>query len=265
MQFDKMNRREFITLFGGATAWPLVAHAQQRSRRRRIGVLMNLTAGDPEAQTRIAGFMQGLQELGWAVGRNVRVDYRWGGDADRYHRGAEELVALAPDLILASTNPAMAAAQLVTRTVPIVFAGVGDPVAGGYVDSLARPGGNATGFTVYEYSIGGKWLELLKEVAPHVTRAVILRDPALGLGTGQLAAIQAVAPPLGVELTPIGVRDAAEIERAVTAFARGPNDGLIVVANPSATLHRELIVALANVAVVVKSTLEAVTADAGPA
>jgi putative ABC transport system substrate-binding protein len=205
---------------------------------------MNLTAGDPEAQTRIAGFMQGLQELGWAVGRNVRVDYRWGGDADRYRRGADELVALAPDLILASTNPAMAATQLVTRTVPVVFVNVVDPVGEGFIASLARPGGNATGFTLYEFSIAGKWLELLKEIAPRVVRAAIVRDATNPNSLGQLGAIQAVAPSFGVELSLIDGRDADDTDRAVTAFASSTNGGLIVLASGLGA-HRDLFITLA--------------------
>jgi putative tryptophan/tyrosine transport system substrate-binding protein len=205
---------------------------------------MNLTPGDPEAQTRIAGFMQGLQELGWAVGRNLRVDYRWGGDADRYRIGAEELVALAPNVILASTNPALVAAQQVTRTLPIVFVNVVDPVGQGFVAGLARPGGNATGFTLYEYGIAGKWLELLKQIAPRVTRAAILRDPTNSNSLGQLGAIQAVAPSLGVELTLIDGRDAAGTEHKVTTFARSPNGGLIVLASGLGG-HRDLYITLA--------------------
>jgi putative ABC transport system substrate-binding protein len=213
---------------------------------RRIGVLMNLPSDDPEGMARLAAFLQGLQELGWIVGRNVRIDYRWGtGDADRTRGYAAELVALEPDVILSSGTPSIGALQQATRTVPIVFAQVPDPVGAGFIETLARPGGNITGFGAFEYGTSGKWLELLKELAPHVTRAVVLRDPALGLGTGQLAAIQAVAPPLGVELTPIGVRDAAEIERGITAFARSPNGGMIVTASTPALIHRELITKLA--------------------
>ena len=233
MQFDPLKRREFITLLGGAAAaWPLAARAQQPERMRRIGVLMSLAADDPEAQARLAAFLQGLQQLGWTDGRNVRIDYRWAaGDADRIRRYAAELVALAPDVILASGSPSVAALLQATRTVPIVFAHVADPVGAGFVESLARPGGNATGFTLFEYGISGKWLELLKEIAPGVTRVAVLRDPAIAAGIGQFAAIQAVAPSFGVELRPIDVRDAGEIERAVAAFARGPNGGLIVTAS----------------------------------
>jgi putative ABC transport system substrate-binding protein len=242
-----MRRRDFITLLGGAAAmWPRPGRAQPDRRMRRIGVLMNLPSDDPEGMARLAAFLQGLQELGWIVGRNVRIDYRWGtGDADRARGYAAELVALEPDVILSSGTPSIGALQQATRTVPIVFAQVPDPVGAGFIETLARPGGNITGFGAFEYGTSGKWLELLKELAPHVTRAVVLRDPALGLGTGQLAAIQAVAPPLGVELTPIGVRDAAEIERGITAFARSPNGGMIVTASTPALIHRELITKLA--------------------
>jgi putative tryptophan/tyrosine transport system substrate-binding protein len=219
-----MRRREFITLVGGAVAaWPLTAWAQQPERMRRIGVLMNTVSDDAEGQARLAAFHQGLQQLGWTVGHNVRIDYRWGGDdAERHRRGAAELVALGSDVILASGTPSVAALQQATRTVPIVFPNVADPVGQGFVESLARPGGNATGFLVWEFGFGAKWLELLKEVAPGVTRVAVLRD--LTIGIGLLAAIQAVAPALGVELTPIGIRDAVQVERAVTAFARGSTD-----------------------------------------
>ena len=240
-----MKRREFITLLGGAAAaWSLAAHAQQPDRMRRIGVLMNLAADDAEGQARLAAFVQALQGLGWSDGRNLRIDHRWAaGDTDRFHRYAEELLALAPDVILAAATPSVQALQQATRTVPIVFAIVADPVGAGFVDSLARPGGNATGFTPFEYGISGKWLELLKEIAPRVTRVAVLRDLTIGLG--QLGAIQSVAPSLGVELTPIGVGDAGQIERTVAAFARSPNGGLIVTASTSAVIHRELIIALA--------------------
>jgi putative ABC transport system substrate-binding protein len=237
-----MKRRGFIALLGGALGWSLAAQALERVRR--VGVLMNLTEDDPEAQTRIAAFMQGLQELGWAVGRNVRVDYRWGGDANRYRKSAEELVALAPDVILASTNPALAAAQLATRTIPIVFVNAVDPVGGGNVASLARPGGNATGFTLYEYGIAGKWLELLKEIAPPVVRVAILQDPDNRESLGQLGAIRAVAPMLRVELSLINGRDANEAEQAVTAFASSSNGGLIVLASGLGA-HRDLFITLA--------------------
>jgi ABC-type uncharacterized transport system substrate-binding protein len=239
------KRREFITLLGSAAvAWPLAARAQQGERMRRIGVLMNLASDDPEAQARIAAFRQELQQLGWTDGRNVRIDYRWvAGDAGRFHRYAEELLALAPDVILASATPSVQALQQATRTVPIVFANVGDPVSMGFVDSLARPGGNTTGFTPLEFGFGAKWLELLKEIAPRVTRVAVLWD--LTIGPAQLSAIQAVAPSFGVELSAVGVRDAGEIERTVAAFARSSNAGLIVTASTSAVIHRDLITLLA--------------------
>jgi putative ABC transport system substrate-binding protein len=239
-----MKRREFITLLGGAAAWPLAARAQQPQKMRRIGVLMNLAADDPEALSRITAFVQGLQQLGWTEGRNMRIDTRWGaGDAARFHRYAEELLALVPDVVLASGTPAIQALQQATRTVPIVFASVGDPVGMGLVASLARPGGNVTGFTPMEFGFGAKWLELLKEIAPRVTRVAVLRD--LTIGPAQLSAIQAVAPSFGVELSTVGVREASEIERAIAAFARSSNAGMIVTASTSAAVHRELIVALA--------------------
>jgi putative tryptophan/tyrosine transport system substrate-binding protein len=239
-----VNRREFITLIGGAAAaWPLAARAQQSGRMRRIGVLMNTVSDDAEGQARLAAFHQGLQQLGWSVGHNVRIDYRWGGDAERIRRGAAELLALASDVILGSGTPSVAALRQATDRIPVVFAQVTDPVASGFVESLARPGGNITGFMAYEFGVSAKWLELLKEVAPGVTRVAVLRD--LTIGIGHLAAIQAVAPGLGVELTPIGLRDAHEIERAIAAFARGSNDGMIVPPTTSALIHRELITAVA--------------------
>jgi putative tryptophan/tyrosine transport system substrate-binding protein len=244
-----MKRREFITLLGGAAAvvWPLAARAQQPDRVRRIGVLMASAADDPESQARIAAFLQGLQELGWADGRNVRIDTHWATtDAEDIRRHAAELAALAPDVLVAATGTVTAAPLLqATRTVPIVFVQVIDPVGAGFVVSLARPGGNATGFTIYEYGMSGKWLELLKEIAPRMARAAVLRDPAIASGIGQFAAAQAVAPSLGVELSPVDVRDASEIERAVTVFARSSNGGLIVTASALATRHRDLIIALA--------------------
>jgi putative ABC transport system substrate-binding protein len=241
------SRREFITLLGGAAAaWPLTARAQQAERMRRIGVLMGMKADDPEGLARLAAFAQGLQQSGWTIGQNVRVDYRWrGSNADNMRKYAAELVALAPDVILAHSSSALAPLLQATRTIPIVFTIVADPVGAGYVDSLARPGGNATGFAWAEYSIGGKWLEMLKEIAPRVTRAAVLRDAALAVGTGQFGAIQSVAPSFGVELTPVGVRDAEEIERGITAFAQGTNGGLIMTGSTAATIHRELIIALA--------------------
>jgi ABC-type uncharacterized transport system substrate-binding protein len=243
-----MRRREFITLLGGAAvAWPLAARAQQPAKVPRIGVLTaGSAADDPDGQARSAAFLQGLQQLGWTDGRNIRIDYRVGaGDADNMRQYAAELVALAPDVILASGTATMAPLLQATRTVPIVFAQVTDPVGAGFVDSLARPGGNATGFVLFEYSISGKWLELLKEIAPRVTRAGVIRDPAQTAGTAQFAAIQSVAPSLGVEISPVNVRDAAEIERSVAAFARSADGGLIVTASALSVVHRDLIVNLA--------------------
>ena len=241
-----MKRREFITLLGGAAAWPLAARAQQPDRMRRIGVFMNLASDDAEGQARNAAFLQGLQEAGWAVGRNVRIEYRWGaGDPELFRRYAAELVALAPDVILAS-GASMYALQQVTREVPIVFVQVPDPVGAGIVLSMARPGRNATGFTPFEYGVSANWLELLKEIAPRVTRAAVVRDPAIPTGTGQLGAIQSVAPSFGVELSPVDVRDVREIEGTVAAFARGSNGGLIVTASALAVVHREVIITLAT-------------------
>ena len=242
-----MRRREFITLFGGAAAaWPLAARAQQAKQMRRIGVLLPATADDLEFQARLAAFVQALQQLGWTDGGNLRIDIRWGaGDAERMRRYAAELVALAPDAMLAAGGATVGPLLQATRTAPIVFTMTPDPVGAGFVESLARPGGNVTGFTNFEYGIGGKWLELLKEIAPRVTRAAFLRDPAIPAGIGQFGAIQAVAPSFGIELRPVDVRDASEIERAVSAFARSSNDGLIVSSNALALLHRNLIVALA--------------------
>jgi putative ABC transport system substrate-binding protein len=242
-----MRRREFITLLGGATAaWPLVAHAQQREQMRRIGVLMILAADDPESSARIATLTQALQQLGWTAGRNVQIEYRWGADRGGHTRTlAAELVALASDVILTVGSPALAAVKQVTSTVPIVFVNIVDPVGAGFVESLARPGGNATGFTAFEYGISAKWLELLKQIAPSVTRVAVLRDAAISSGIGQFAVIQGAAPSFGVELRPVDVGDAGEIERAVTAFARSSNSGLIVTGSPSTAAHRVAIVALA--------------------
>jgi putative tryptophan/tyrosine transport system substrate-binding protein len=243
-----MRRREFVGLVGGAAAaWALSARAQQPDQMRRIGVLMASAADDAESQARIAGFLQGLQLLGWVDGRNVRIDTRWATtNRDDIRRHAAELAALAPDVLVAATGTVTVAPLLqATRTVPIVFVTVIDPVGAGFVDSLARPGGNATGFTIFEYGMSGKWLELLKEIAPRVTRAAVLRDPAIASGIGQFGAVQAVAPSLGMELSPVDVRDAGEIERAVTAFARSSNGGLIVTPSALATRHRDLIIALA--------------------
>jgi len=240
-----MRRRDFITLLGSAAAvWPVATRAQQSERMRRIGVLMNISADDPEAQSRMTAFVQGLQQSGWTDGRNIRIDTRWAaGDADRYHRYAEELLALAPEVILASATPSVQALQQATRTVPIVFANVGDPVGMGLVESVARPGGNTTGFSAFDLGFGAKWLELLKEIAPRLTRVAVLRD--LTIGPAQLSAIQAVAPSFGVELSPVGVRDADEIERTIAAFAHSSNAGMIVTASTSALIHRRLIVMLA--------------------
>jgi len=240
------SRRKFIALIGGAAAWPLAARAQQGEPMRRIGALMSTAADDPEGQARIAAFQQGLQQFGWTIGRNVRIDSRWPvGDSERTRRYAAELVALAPDVILATGSAAAAPLLQATRTVPVVFVIVPDPVGAGFVNSLARPGGNATGFIQFEYGISGKWLELLKQIAPGVTRAAILRDPAISAGIGQFGAIQAVAPSLGVEASPINVRAADEIERAVADFARAPNGGLIITGSALAIFHRHLIIALA--------------------
>src|SRR3974390_224697 len=246
-----MKRREFITLLSGAAAtWPFAARAQQPERVRRIGVLMAaLSANDPEARARVAASLQGLQELGWGVGRNVIVDSRWStGNADA-RKYAMELVALAPDVILANTN-ALAPLLQVTSTVPIVFANVADPVGAGYVDSLARPGGNITGFTAFDYSMSGKWLQLLKECAPGITGGAFFRDLSLAAGPAMFAVIQAAAPSLGLELRPFDVRDEGEIERALALFAQNPNSGLIVTASAQATSHRDLIIALAGLGTV---------------
>jgi putative ABC transport system substrate-binding protein len=243
-----MMRREFITLLGGAAVtWPLAARAQQADRVRRIGALIGAPSADnPDAQANIRAFLQVLQQLGWTDGRNVRIDIRWGaGNADDIRKYAAELAALAPDVIFASGTASVGPMLQATRTVPIVFANVADPVGAGFVDSLARPGGNASGFIQFEYSLSGKWLELLKQIAPGVTRAAVLRDPAITSGIGQFAVIQSVAPSVGVEVSAINVRDAGEIERAVTAFARSSNGGLIVTASALAVLHRQLIIALA--------------------
>jgi putative tryptophan/tyrosine transport system substrate-binding protein len=241
-----IGRRELLAALGGAVAWPLAARAQQSTRMRRIGVLMSLAADDPEALARITAFVQGLQQLGWTDGRNVRIDVRWAaGNADNFRKYAAELVALAPDVFLANGTPAVVALQQATHTVPIVFASVIDPVGGGFVDSLVRPGGNTTGFPLFEYGLSGKWPELLKQIAPSVTRAAVLRDATITTSVGQFAVIQAVAPSLGVELSPAGVRDAGEIERGVTTFARGSNGGLIVTGSALTVVHRDLIIALA--------------------
>jgi putative ABC transport system substrate-binding protein len=243
-----MRRRDFIGGLGGAAAtWPLAARAQQDERARRIGVLVASPANDAEWQARVAAFKEGLAQLGWTEGRNVRIDTRWATtNADDLRKHAAELAASTPDVLVGASGTTTVAALLqATRTVPIVFAIVIDPVGAGFVANLARPGGNATGFTMFEYGMSGKWLELLKEIAPGVTRAAVLRDPAIASGIGQFGAVQAVAPSLGVELSPVDVRAAPEIERALTAFAGIENGGLVVTGSPSATLHRELIIGLA--------------------
>ncbi|MET0631600.1 MAG: ABC transporter substrate-binding protein [Xanthobacteraceae bacterium] len=242
-----MKRRDFITLLGGAAAaLPRAARAQQSDRVRRIGVLIPVAADDAEAKARLAAFQQGLRQLGWIDGRNVQIDTRWaGGDAERIRTHAAELVALTPDVILAAGGVVMGPLLQATRTVPIVFTQTPDPVGAGFVASLARPGGNATGFALFEFGISVKWLELLKEIAPRVTRAAALRDPAIPAGLGQLGAIQGVAPSFGVELSFVDVRDAPEIERAVATFARHANTGMIVLSSAMAIVHRNLIIALA--------------------
>src|SRR5436190_12477559 len=232
-----IRRREFITLLGGAATWPLAARAQQPARMRRVGILLNASSDDPQYQAWVGAFLQALALLGWTIGRNVRIDTRWAtNNAAEIRRHAAELIALAPDVVLAHGASTVGPLLQATRTVPIVFPAVGDPVAAGLVESLARPGGNATGFMTFEYSMGGKLLELLKQIAPGVTRAAVLRDPTQGSGTSQFAAIQAVAPSLRVEVNPVNVRDAGEIEHAVAAFARAPNGGLILTPGGAATL-----------------------------
>jgi len=239
-----MKRREFITLLGGAVvSWPLAAHAQQNERMRRIGVLMPYAKDNPEGQARNAAFLQELQKLGWTEGRNLQIEYRW--DTGDLRKAATELVTSSPDVILASGTPAVAALQEATRTVPIVFAQVADPVSGGVVASLAKPGGNITGFTNFDYSIGAKWVELLKEIAPHVTRVGVIRDPTSTASIGQLAAIQTAARSFGLEVSPLGGRDARDIEQTVTEFARGSNCGLITVGSPLTVNNRALIISLA--------------------
>jgi ABC-type uncharacterized transport system substrate-binding protein len=242
-----VNRRAFISLLGGAAAaWPLAARAQQSERVRRIGVLVGFAADDPVAQRRVLAFAQALAQLGWTDGRNVRIDIRWSaGDPERIRRYAAELVALAPGVIVASGSAAVGSLLQATRTVPIVFVQLAEPVGAGFVETLARPGGNATGFMLYEYGIGGKWLELLKEIAPRVERVAFLQNPAIASGPGQFGAIQAAAPSLGVEVRPISVRDAGETERAITAFARSSNGGLIVTGGAPAALPRDVIIKLA--------------------
>jgi putative tryptophan/tyrosine transport system substrate-binding protein len=242
-----VTRRDFITLLGGAAAaWPLTASAQQPDRMRRIGVLLQVAEGDPQARIEVAAFLRELQELGWSESCNVRIDTRWGGgNADRIRKYAAELVALAPEAVLAPGGTVVAALQEASRNVPIVFVNVTDPVGRGYIASLAQPLGNATGFTSFEFGMGGKWLEVLKEIAPRVTRAAVLRDPAITAGIGYLAAIHALAPSIGVQVIPVDVRTTSDIERAVATFARTPMGGLIVTADPAAIVHREAIITLA--------------------
>jgi len=243
-----MRRREFIALVGGAAVCPLVAHAQQGERIRRVAILSSATtdAGDPEWQANIAAFVQALQQLGWTEGHNLRIDHRVGaGNTERIRKHAAELAASAPDVILTVGATSLGPLLQATRSVPVMFVNVADPVGAGYAESLARPGGNATGFMAFEYSLSAKWLELLKQIAPEVTRAGILRDAAITSGTGQFAVIQSVAPSVGIDVSPINVRDTSEIERGVAAFARLANGGLIVTASAATAFHRDLIVALA--------------------
>jgi putative ABC transport system substrate-binding protein len=241
-----VRRRDFITLLGGATTWPLAARAQQGEQTRRIGVLMNFAADDAAAQARLTAFLQALQQLGWMEGRSVRIDVRWGaGEPERIRKYAAELVAFMPDVILASTTPSVTALQQATRTLPIVFVQVADPVGSGFVTSLAEPGSNATGFTPNEYGMAVKWLELLKDIAPRVTRVGIVRDPASAAEIGMFGAIQSAAPSSGIQLSPINLRDASEIESGISALAHKPNRGLIVVGAGSAFVHRAQIIALA--------------------
>jgi putative ABC transport system substrate-binding protein len=242
-----MKRREFILALGGTAAtWPLAARAQQSKSMRRVAALMPYNANDPQAQNRNAAFLQGLQQLGWTIGQNVQIDYRWSaGSEDDTRKYATELVALAPDVIFTSGSAAIAPLRRATRTVPIVFVLVPDPVGAGFVDSLARPGGNITGFTQFDYGIGAKWLQLLKEIAPNTTRAAVMRDPAITAGMGQWGAIQSASPSVGIEVTPVSLLDGGEIDRALTAFARSPNGGLIVTGSALSVVHRDLIIALA--------------------
>jgi putative ABC transport system substrate-binding protein len=244
MQFVDLKRREFITLLGGAAAWPLAARAQQAERVRRIGVITG--ANDLLMQARHAAFLQGLQQLGWMEGRNMHIDARWSAaNAAETRRHAAELAALAPDIIFTAGSQAIGPMLEATRTVPIVFAIVPDPVGSGYVKSLSRPGGNATGFMMFEYSLCGKWPALLKEIAPHTTRAAVLRDPAVPSGIGQFAVIQSVAESVGVDVIPVDLSDAAELERELAAFAQSANGGLILTAGALSALHRDLIITLA--------------------
>ena len=242
-----MRRRDFIALLGGAAAWPLVARAQQPTGMRRIGVLLYLNEQDVESKTYLAAFVKQLSELGWRAGGNLQIDYRWtGGNVARLRQYAAELVALSPDVILAAGGSHVGPLQQLTRTIPIVFVQVADPVGGGFVESLAHPGGNATGFSNFEFDISGKWLELLREIAPHTVRTAVLRDPSNPTGTAQFGAIQALGRALGIDVTPIGLRDAAEIERGIGEFAARSNGGLIITPTGLAIVHRALIIALAE-------------------
>ena len=240
-----MRRRDFVrAIVGSAAAWPLTARAQRQDRMRRIGVLLPGAADNAIFQARMAAFLDGLQQLGWTDGRNVRIDTRWyAGDADLIRKYAGELVALGPDVVMTFGSNAVPPLRQATRTIPIVFALVADPVGAGYVESLAQPGGNVTGFASFEYAIGGKWLELLKEIAPRTTRVAVLRDSAIAAGPAVYGAIQALAPSLGVELRAVDIGNAGEIERAITAFAASSNGGLIITVSNAATVHRELIIA----------------------
>jgi putative ABC transport system substrate-binding protein len=243
-----MRRRDFIrAVVGSVAAFPFAARAQQPERTRRIGVLMSLAADDKEGQARVDAFVQGLRELGWIDGRNVQIDIRWAAGGDRVRRQyTAELVALSPDVILASGGSVVGPLLQATRTVPIVFTQTPDPVGAGFVDSLARPGGNATGFSIFDYNIAGKWLELLKQIAPGMTRVAVIRDPATPQGIGQYSAVHAVAPSLGLNVSPINASEPSEVERVVTAFAHTPNSGLIVTGSNFAITHRELIIKLAS-------------------
>jgi putative ABC transport system substrate-binding protein len=243
-----VKRREFLGLLGGVAAisWPLAAHAQQSARMRHIAILAGIAENDPEAQARVAAFVEGLDQLGWTRGRNIQIDIRWtGGLVENLRRFAAELVRLTPDVLMATGGASLGPLVEATQTIPIVFAQVPDPLGSGFIDSLSRPGGNATGFASFDYTITGKWLELLKEIAPHTTRAAVLREPTVAAGIGQFAVLQAVAPSLGVELIPIKVRDVAEMERSISAFARSTCGAMVVTAGPFNFAHRELIIKLA--------------------
>jgi len=241
-----MRRREFITLLGGAAAWPEAVRAQERAKRPRIGFLMHLAPGDPDAMARVAGFLQGLQEQGLATDRNIQIDYRWAvGQADLYNKYAAELVALQPDVLVTTVTDTVRALQRTTRTIPIVFTSVIDPVGSGLIASLSHPGGNATGFSLFEFGISGKWLELLKQIAPSVNRVAVLRDSASTRGVGQFAAVQAAASAFGVELLPLDAQEGSEIDRAIGNFAGKVGSGLIVTSSPTALIHRDLIIKLA--------------------